>query len=1821
MIAGTIDETTGEVLSVFQAVLKGLIDYDTGIRLLETQLMISGLISPELRKCFDLQDAESHGLIDEQVLCQLKELNQAKEIISTMSSTTIPVLEALAQGMISESMAIRVLEILLSTGFLVFPATGEQLTLQKAFQQNFVSSALFSKVLERQNMCKDLIDPCTAEKVSLVDIIQRSILQENTGMRLLPVRPQEGGRITLKCGRSISILRAAHEGLIDRETMFRLLGAQLLSGGLINCHSGQRMTIEEALMEGVIDRDTANSILTYQVQTGGIIHSNPAKRLTVDEAVQCDLITSSSALLVLEAQRGYVGLIWPHSGEIFPTSSSLQQELITNELAYKILNGRQKIAALYIPETSQVIGLDVAKQLGIIDNNTASILKSIILPDKMPDLGDLETCKNARRWLSFCKFQPSTVHDYRQEEDDFDGEEPVATQSSEQTKKLFLSYLMINSYMDANTGQRLLLYDGDLNEAVGMLLEGCSAECEDTPTKECLDVLGLPGVILNNAPSRGRDDSVASPTSFDKCYCREPNHKETSEERKSATDEEFNEIGNNITSSQFHQSENLAHTIATDHKVKKSSSVCVPSSVLCLTQPGLVAVDMLGQDSENILKNCENQSQVGINENADECSHSQHIQNFACDSITNPIVKPKTSRISDLNEKENEDNINKDLTIFDYSPRLSALLSHDKLRNNQESLNDLHTTESKGNKCEDSTLSFSDQTMLSGQRMGETFQDQFLGIAAINISLQGEHSQQNPSNIGDNEPQGQSHNDKYNLDTYSEDEELHPACQQKPEGRKNEFQMEEHCCATAPQGDPDTANSLCICATSLLEENVSAGDYETSLLDEQQSVTETDTDSEDDFYDTPLFEDDDHDSLVLEGDDCDCLQPEDYATLQEENDGAAPPADVFYDVSKENENSVVTQGALVDSLSVREDTPSLQGFLIATEKAEFDSGERICSDSADSDRGDGQLLATISERESTTSLEGDECDTLTDYEIIEGKENMSASLTFDDTGCWRRQEEHIAGQEFKSDTEHLESMQSEESYGYYVYDSNDQDDDDDSDDDDEEGVEGENDKPLGQDEAAGTNIQPCATTVSEKENGHENQSVNKVIFPDKVQNYSFSEKEQSVNVLQLESTSKNNLVTERSNFPEYATEVLGKSKEDPLNHEIALNDILLPITKDTESENASGSVSVLYNTNSCSTSEVDKGPMNLKFKFIQGPESTDSLKGGDQYFENVILDKTICSEPDLVGKPAEESHLPSIACVVAKDHQVPKRGLVKKNDDQNNVLIEDETSVHKICSGKGDMCRGGLVEENRSLRPLPSESTRKNLDLANDQFPFPQITDSEEHNLKESLKKVTLTLTDEPKNLQTVVSKSPVQFENLDEIFDSSISKVITDDIPSDIPLSEGNTDTEKDSLADGPGKESDLFTYLKHCAKDVKAKNVLKPNEDIPGCVLMVSSAMKEDVQFGINNPKEKIALTQEVSPLNEMAQQNDLCTKGSASEGRTDIGQFIPERNESTLSTFSLKNMEDFGENTDFESPELCTNVIRNDNSSNPLSMDNLFSEIHSKIEIREQQQQKEQALSLGLQEKEVHIPESSQVFVEDVESRLGEGSVNPLEVGKSSVDADTEILIQSLIKRVSTSQLAKEASSVPSDSKIGDHSRVSPVNNPPELKAESRDDPFCIANLKTDFLLNILKRNQYSRKITGAFELMKELTQMEYELENRAITSKVLPLQLENIFYKLLTDTYSDKLEQVRDLNQKSSTASEMVDERSHILGDLKSKEGNHCSHNLQNLKDTGLENPTVCAPALLSHEKLEELCSDIPDHLESISGSKGMTSGDSSMEQVS
>uniref|UniRef100_A0A674CVA4 Dystonin n=1 Tax=Salmo trutta TaxID=8032 RepID=A0A674CVA4_SALTR len=496
---GIVHPQTAKTLSVAQAIQENLFPKDIGLRCLEFQVLTGGLINPEthdrisldeavqsclvdkatlitsglvlpqFRMCLELDEAFHHNLIDEATWKQLRELNEANRSILSppFSSEPLPVMAALREGAVSERLAMKVIEIQLATGGLRVSYTGDVLTLERAFQFGLIPAPLYVKLLERQNTWKDLINPGTAEKVSLTQLVQRSVVDEETGLRLLPLKKSHNGSIELTSGREMSVLRAVHEGLIDRETTLRLLGAQLFAGGIADPKTGCKLTVEQALSEGLIDQDTAIGILSQQVQNGGIVNPQNGKRLTVDEAVQCDLMSFSSALLVLEKQKGLMGLLWPHSGEILTVSTSLRHKIITSQLAFKLLSNRQKIASLYIPEYSEVVDINSATQNGFIDVHTAEVLKTIEIPDVFPDVDDLND--RFSNWLMLRELQIGGSH--RTTDDNEIDYENINTPSPIEAKQLFISYLTMNSYMDPKSGQRLLIFDGQLTKMAELLVD------------------------------------------------------------------------------------------------------------------------------------------------------------------------------------------------------------------------------------------------------------------------------------------------------------------------------------------------------------------------------------------------------------------------------------------------------------------------------------------------------------------------------------------------------------------------------------------------------------------------------------------------------------------------------------------------------------------------------------------------------------------------------------------------------------------------------------------------------------------------------------------------------------------------------------------------------------------------------------------------------------------------------------------------------------------------------------------------------------------------------------------------------------------------------------------------------------------------------------------------------------------------------------------------------------------------------------------------------------------------------------------------------
>ncbi|XP_064381197.1 microtubule-actin cross-linking factor 1 isoform X7 [Dromaius novaehollandiae] len=513
-VAGVIDLGTVEIFPVFGAMQKGLIDQDTGLVLLEAQVITSDLVVPETNEKLSLEKSLARNIIDLrtfQVLQELKDALHRVDEVRCEGKQLLPVAAAVEEGRISETTGLKILEVDLVTGG--FKGPQGRISMETAIQEKLLTPQLYSRLLSHLECGKNLIDPNTAEKISLPELMHRCIIQQETGLRLLPVKQLAGGMVSLKSGRKVSIFRAVQEGLIDREVIVRLLEAQLFAGGIVDPRTGHRLTVDEAVRHNLIDQDMACALLIRQLQTGGIIDTVTGERLTIDEAVRKELVGPRIALVILESFWSFMGLLWPETGEIVPVADALEQGILTTELVYKILNKRQFIKAVFIPETTEVLSWKKAVEHGILEREVAKKLKSTVIPDVMPSVQLAGSPSRSKQ------SQSSRRSPTGQEEQS----DPLLRSDNER----LMFHLMTHSYINIHDGQKLLLVDGELNSLTKALiqaqengsrahmLEG-SEGFEETEESAALEKephhdLALQQLEFQFAPSKGQSEKDLPP--------------------------------------------------------------------------------------------------------------------------------------------------------------------------------------------------------------------------------------------------------------------------------------------------------------------------------------------------------------------------------------------------------------------------------------------------------------------------------------------------------------------------------------------------------------------------------------------------------------------------------------------------------------------------------------------------------------------------------------------------------------------------------------------------------------------------------------------------------------------------------------------------------------------------------------------------------------------------------------------------------------------------------------------------------------------------------------------------------------------------------------------------------------------------------------------------------------------------------------------------------------------------------------------------------------------------------------------------------------
>ncbi|XP_072273876.1 microtubule-actin cross-linking factor 1 isoform X4 [Pyxicephalus adspersus] len=474
-IAGVIDLGSMEIFPIFWAMQKGLIDQDTGLILLEVQLVLTGLVISETGERLPLEEALERNLLDLRLFHCLQDISKANTLLAkykTGKERILPLIRSTKEGKICENIALKILHVYLACGLFTLTSTGEAAHLDVPIKNVLLASGLKEKL---ETSSKNVIDPNRAKRVSLVEIMESCIIHESTGLRLLPVKQLAGGVVCLRSGKKVSIFEAVREGLIDRQVAVRLLEAQLFAGGIVDPKTGQRLSVDEALRYHLIDKDMACELLTRQLQDGGIIDVTTGQRVSLDQAVKLNFVAPKLALLVLESVSSFRRFIWPETGEVISVSNAVQDGIVSNNLATQTLANRHRIQNPYISEKREVMSWDRAMKCGILNESSVKMLQSITIPD----LAQCPTAENIREPV----VQPTPVSENTSLYPVDSTALTINTNSQSDDKGKLMFNIKDFSYINIHNGQRMLLIDSRENHESELFL----AEEKNNSSEESFD--------------------------------------------------------------------------------------------------------------------------------------------------------------------------------------------------------------------------------------------------------------------------------------------------------------------------------------------------------------------------------------------------------------------------------------------------------------------------------------------------------------------------------------------------------------------------------------------------------------------------------------------------------------------------------------------------------------------------------------------------------------------------------------------------------------------------------------------------------------------------------------------------------------------------------------------------------------------------------------------------------------------------------------------------------------------------------------------------------------------------------------------------------------------------------------------------------------------------------------------------------------------------------------------------------------------------------------------------------------------------------------
>ncbi|XP_062953876.1 dystonin isoform X7 [Cynocephalus volans] len=456
-IAGLYLESTKEKISFVTAAKRIIIDKMMALAFLEAQAATGFIIDPISGQTYSVEDAVLKGVVDPEFKIRLLEAEKAA-LGYSYSSKILSVFQAMESRMLDRQKGKHILEAQVATGGVIDPVKGIRVPPEIALQQGLLNNAILQFLHEPSSNTRVFPNPNNKQALYYSELLQMCIFDVDCQCFLFPFGERDISNLNvekthkisvvdIKTGAELTAYEAFQRNLIEKSIYLELSGQQyqwkeatffesyghpshmlidtktrlqfnineaieqgtldkalvkkyqeglvtlteladsLLSrlvpkkdvhspiAGYWLTASGERISVLKASRRNLVDRITALRCLEAQVSTGGIIDPLTGKKYRVAEALHRGLVDEGFAQQLRQCELVITGIGHPITSKMMSVLEAVNANIISKEMGIRCLEFQYLTGGLIEPQAHSRLSIEEALQVGIIDVLIATKLK------------------------------------------------------------------------------------------------------------------------------------------------------------------------------------------------------------------------------------------------------------------------------------------------------------------------------------------------------------------------------------------------------------------------------------------------------------------------------------------------------------------------------------------------------------------------------------------------------------------------------------------------------------------------------------------------------------------------------------------------------------------------------------------------------------------------------------------------------------------------------------------------------------------------------------------------------------------------------------------------------------------------------------------------------------------------------------------------------------------------------------------------------------------------------------------------------------------------------------------------------------------------------------------------------------------------------------------------------------------------------------------------------------------------------------------------------------------------------------------------------